>query len=140
MHEYFLVPVIAVFTKYDQFKRNVKMDLERSGHRDQEMVIRRADEIFQQYYLGPLQRSQGSDSVQLEIERDIKFVRLESELDLLAALYSHIISIGMQKPDQRCTGLIEATSSALSEAVVALMLVAVQKTNLELSIRRAVER
>ena len=40
--------------------------------------------------------------------------------------------------DQRCTDLIEVTANALSGGVVALMLIAVQRDNLELSIMKAV--
>ena len=50
----FLVPVIAVFTKYDQFKRNIKMQLEDEG-RDPEIDLdAEADNIFQQHYLASL--------------------------------------------------------------------------------------
>ena len=45
----------------------------------------------------------------------------------------------MHKHDQRCTDLIEVTANALSGGVVALMLLAVQRDNLELSITKAVE-
>ena len=45
----------------------------------------------------------------------------------------------MHKPDQRCTDLIEMTANALSGDVVALMLMAVQKDNLELSIQCAIK-
>ena len=45
----------------------------------------------------------------------------------------------MHKHDQRCTELIEATANALSGGVVTLMLMAVQRNNLELSITKAVE-
>ena len=48
--------------------------------------------------------------------------------------------IEMQRPGQRCTGLIEMTADALSGNVVALMLVAVQRGNLELSIKQAIKR
>ena len=41
---------------------------------------------------------------------------------------------------QRCTDLIEVTANALSRGVVALMLVAVQRDNLELSVNQAIER
>ena len=41
--------------------------------------------------------------------------------------------------DQRCTDLIEVTANALSGGVVALMLLAVQRDNLELSITQAVK-
>ena len=46
----------------------------------------------------------------------------------------------MHKHDQRCTDLIEMTANALSGGVVALMLMAVQRDNLELSIQQAIER
>ena len=45
----------------------------------------------------------------------------------------------MHKHDQRCTDLIKVTANVLSEAVVALMLLAVQRDNLEFSITKAVE-
>jgi len=44
----------------------------------------------------------------------------------------------MQKHGQRCTGLIEMTANALSGDAVALMLVAVQRDNLELSVMQAI--
>ena len=47
--------------------------------------------------------------------------------------------IDMQKPGQRCAGLVEMTADALSDDVVALMLVAVQRDNLELSIKQAIK-
>ena len=46
----------------------------------------------------------------------------------------------MQKHGQQCTGLIEMTANALSGGAVALMLVAVQKDNLRLSIRLAIRQ
>ena len=45
----------------------------------------------------------------------------------------------MHKPDQKCTDLIEATANVLSEGVVALMLKAVQRDDLELSVKQAVK-
>ena len=45
----------------------------------------------------------------------------------------------MHKHGQRCTELIEVTANALSGGVVALMLIAVQGDNLELSVKKAVE-
>ena len=44
----------------------------------------------------------------------------------------------MHIPNQRCTDLIEVTANALSVDVVALMLIAVQRDNLELSVMKAV--
>ena len=46
----------------------------------------------------------------------------------------------MHKPDQQCTELIEMTAKALSDDVVALMLKDVQRDNLELCVKQAVER
>ena len=45
----------------------------------------------------------------------------------------------MQKHDQQCTDLIETTADALSGAVVALMLMAVQRDNLELNVKQAIK-
>ena len=48
------VPVIAVFTKYDQFKRDIKMKLEDEG-RDSEMDLNaEVEKIFNQHYLADL--------------------------------------------------------------------------------------
>jgi hypothetical protein len=44
----------------------------------------------------------------------------------------------MHKPGQRCTDLIDVTANTLSVGVVALMLMAVQRDNLELSVKQAV--
>ena len=52
---------------------------------------------------------------------------------------ANLCHLGMHKPGQRCTDLIEMTVNALSRDVVALMLVAVQKDNLELSIKSAIK-
>jgi hypothetical protein len=46
----------------------------------------------------------------------------------------------MHVPGQKCTELIEMTARALSGDVVALMLEAVQKDNLELSINYAINQ
>ena len=51
----------------------------------------------------------------------------------------NVCSVGMHKPDQKCTDLIEATANVLSEGVVALMLKAVQRDDLELSVKQAVK-
>jgi hypothetical protein len=45
----------------------------------------------------------------------------------------------MHKHNQRCTDLIEVTANALSGGVVALMLLAVQRDNLELCVNKAAE-
>jgi len=46
----------------------------------------------------------------------------------------------MQKHGQQCADLIEITANALSGGAVALILVAVQKDNMELSIKHAVRQ
>jgi hypothetical protein len=45
----------------------------------------------------------------------------------------------MHKPGQRCTPLLETTADALSGNVVGLMLLSVQKDNLELNITQAIK-
>ena len=45
----------------------------------------------------------------------------------------------MHKPKQKCSDLIDVTANALSGDVVALMLMAVQRDNLELSVNQAIE-
>ena len=45
----------------------------------------------------------------------------------------------MHKSGQRCSALLEKTADALSSNVVSLMLLSVQKGNLELNIKQAVK-
>ena len=48
------VPVIAIFTKYDQFKRNIEMNLEDEG-RDRKMDLNtEVEKIFNAHYLAGL--------------------------------------------------------------------------------------
>ena len=71
--QHFQVPVIAVFTKYDQFLRNVKMDVFDSDDPDKYLnrsVSEVAEEQFQEHYVCPL----GDDA---------SYVRLESELKVI---------------------------------------------------------
>ena len=51
----------------------------------------------------------------------------------------NIHPIEMHRDEQRCPDLIEVTAKALSGRAIALMLVAVQRDNLELSINQAIE-
>jgi hypothetical protein len=46
----------------------------------------------------------------------------------------------MHLKDSRCDNLVEKTAEALNEDTVALMLLAVQKDNLELSVKIALRR
>ncbi|KAN0137575.1 hypothetical protein V8E53_004626, partial [Lactarius tabidus] len=106
------VPVIAVFTKYDQFLFNVEMDvLDDPDKFPDGNVAQIAEKRFQDHYLGPL-----GDSV--------RYVRLEK----------------MNEKDSRCDSLIEKTAGALNEDGITLMLLAVQKGNLELSVKMALRR
>ena len=53
----FQVPVVAVFTKYDQFKRNIRMRLEDEGrHRDTDLDAE-VENKFKQHYLAGLNGS-----------------------------------------------------------------------------------
>ncbi|KAH9165332.1 hypothetical protein EDB89DRAFT_1892204 [Lactarius sanguifluus] len=104
------VPVIAVFTKYDQFRRNVQIHVEDFGSPDDD-VLDVAEKRFQEHYVSPL-------------GDDIRFVRLEQ----------------MHKQNLGCDKLIETTAAALNDDIVGLMLLAVQKGNLELSVKRALYR
>ncbi|KAH8988983.1 hypothetical protein EDB86DRAFT_2808159 [Lactarius hatsudake] len=104
------VPVVVVFTKYDQFRRNVEIDVEDYGNPD-DKVSEVAEKIFQEHYLQPLGDGVG-------------FVRLEQ----------------MHRQNRRCDDLIEKTAAALNEDTVALMLLTVQKSNLQLSVKTALNR
>jgi len=105
------VPVIALFTKYDQFKRDIKMKLEdQCDHPDMD-IDAEMKSVFDQHYLANLSGPP-------------PFICLER----------------MHKDDQRCTDLIALTSNLLSGGVVPLMLMAVQKDNLEVSINHAIKR
>ena len=65
--QHFQVPMIAVFTKYDQFLRNVKMDVTDDPDKYlNRSVSEVAKEIFQEHYLHPL-------------GDDVGYVQLESE-------------------------------------------------------------
>ena len=66
--QHFQVPVIVVFTKYDQFLRNVKDDmLDYPDEYLNKSVPEVAKERFEEHYLHPL-------------GDDIGYVQLESEL------------------------------------------------------------
>ena len=121
--------MIAVFTKHDQFRRNIKIKLE-DQHRDPAHLDAEVETVFNQHYLASLTGPP-------------PFMRLESE-DLhyhdRTTHYTDLYPAEMHKPDQRCNGLIELTASTLSGGAVALMLLAVQRDNLELSINQAIRR
>ena len=50
----FQVPVIAVFTKYDQFKLDIKMKLEDEGRDPDSHFNTEVESVFDRYYLARL--------------------------------------------------------------------------------------
>jgi hypothetical protein len=127
MRQFFQVPVIAVFTKYDQFRRDIKLKLE-DQHRDPVLLNDEMEIVFVEHFLANLKGSP-------------LFVRLESEnfVNQLSMYYADFCCVGMHKDDQRCTDLLEMTADALSGGTVALILLTIQKDNLELNIKQAVK-
>ncbi|KAI9432383.1 hypothetical protein H4582DRAFT_1857972 [Lactarius indigo] len=109
------VPVIAVFTKYDQFLRNVQIHVEDFGSPD-DNISDVAKKQFEEHYLRAL-------------DDGVRFVRLESELNA-----------NMESQNIGCDKLIETTAAALNDDIVGLMLLAVQRGNLELSVKSALKR
>jgi hypothetical protein len=68
---HFEVPVIAVFTKYDQFLYNVEMDVRDDPDKYMNRSVSEvAEERFQEHYLRPL-------------GDDVKYVRFESEFRVI---------------------------------------------------------
>ncbi|KAF8272790.1 hypothetical protein EI94DRAFT_1795791 [Lactarius quietus] len=104
------VPVIAVFTKYDQYLRNIQMHLEDFGNPD-DNVYDVAQRQFKEHYLRHL--GEGARFVQLQ---------------------------RMHRPEARCHDLLKETIQALNVNLVALMLLAVQRSDLELNIDLAVKQ
>jgi hypothetical protein len=121
--------MVAVFTKYDQFRRNIRIKLE-DQHRDPSLLDAEVENVFIEHYLAAIAGSP-------------PFVRLESEdFDDHRDMYPTKLSPAeMHKPGQQCNDLIEITANALKGGVVALMLLAVQRDcNLDLSINYAIRR
>ena len=54
--------------------------------------------------------------------------------------YTKLCSAGMHKKGQQCTDLVEKTANELSGGAVAVMLLAIQKENLEINIKEAIRR
>jgi hypothetical protein len=65
----FTVPVIAVFTKYDQFKRDVEMRLEDEDCIEGTQLDVEMERIFRKHYLNRLTEATGTPP----------YIRLESE-------------------------------------------------------------
>ena len=124
--------MIAVFTKYDQFRRDVKMKLAYRSGRNPSVgdVNDEAAKIFQEQYLDVIKGSSP------------RYVRLESKVQCYIShfmIYTFYLA-EMHKVGESCSVLIMETASALSLEVVTLMLLAVQRGNLEMSVKMAVKR
>ena len=127
----FQVPVIVLFTKYDQFKRNIKMKLEDEAYEGRDLGTHsdiEVESVFNDHYLTHLGGTP-------------PFFRLESEY-FFQPIHTHhnFCPADMHKPDERCSDLIDVTANTLSGGVAALMFMAVQRNNLELSVRQAIKR
>ena len=114
-----------MFTKYDQFRRNVEMHLvdypnEYPGSNVSEVV----EKLFQEHYLHPL-------------GNNVRFVRLESGSRVKCHGYMLICFVEMHRPNSCCDELIEKTAAALNDDVITLMLLALQRGNLELCVKLA---
>ena len=89
-----------------------------------------AEEQFREHYLIPL-------------GNEVRFVRLESGFGVRFQGYKlmpQCCSTEMHKHNGHCDDLIQKTAAALDEDVLALMLLAVQNDNLELSVKVALNR
>jgi hypothetical protein len=103
------------------------MELE-DHHRDAASLDVEVERMFSEHYLASLTGPP-------------PFIRLESK-DFQSptdVYYTDFTSEEMHKPRQLCNDLIEITASSLSGGVVALMLLAVQRDTLELSINQAIK-
>ena len=91
-------------------------------------VSEEAKKRFQEHYLRPL-------------GKNARYVRLESGFRLICRGYMLMTCLAeMHMKESGCNGLIEKTAAALNEDVVGLMLLAVQRGNLELSVKMALNR
>ena len=125
---HFEVPIIALFTKYDQFLFNVEMDVLDDPDKYPGEVSEEAEKQFQEHYLRPLGEK-------------ARYVRLERKVQPICRACMLITCLAeMHMKDSRCNGLIEETAAALSDDVVALMLLAVQRGNIELCVKIALNR
>ena len=130
-NSHFEVPVIVVFTKYDQFLHNVGMHLlDYPSNHLGSSVSEAAKRQIEEHYLYPL-------------GDDVKYVQLESGFRVKCQndkLTPHCCLTEMHRKNSHCDGLIEKTAVALNGDAVALMLLAVQNGNLKLSVNVALNR
>ena len=125
------VPVIAVFTKYDQFRRDVKMKLVSRSMRNVsvEDVKEEAERIFQEQYWNVIRGSSP------------RYVRLESKIHyhIFLCLVASLYFVGMHKVGEPCRTLITETADTLEMGVVPVMLLAVQRGDVEMSVKMALK-
>jgi hypothetical protein len=127
------VPMIAVFTKYEVFKRNVGFRLEDKYRRKitSEETDRECQLIFETKYLSIL--GGAGDSAPI-------FVCLEGEKSVTKFFTDIRNYVGMNEPEARCQNLIQTTADALSPNAVAIMLMALQSDNIRLNVHVALAR
>jgi hypothetical protein len=117
-----------VFTKYDQFLRNVEMQVsDYPSEYPDGNVTEAVGKLFREHYLDPL-------------GEDVKYVQLESGSRVLCQDCMLMLPAEMHKQTGCCGDLLEKTAMSLDKDTVALMLLAVQKGNLELSVKVALNR
>ena len=93
-------------------------------------VSEAAERQFEEHYLHPL-------------GDDVSYVRLESGFRVKCRSYKltpQCCSTEMHRQNGHCSDLIEKTAAALDEDTVAMMLLAVQRSNLGLSVRTSLNR
>jgi hypothetical protein len=95
----FQVPVIAVFTKYEQFRREIMMKLE-DQQGDTALLDTEVEKIFQEQYLANLKGSP-------------RFVRLESE-----GFVHQLACIALISILQKCTSLVNGVLPLLKRLPV----------------------
>ena len=125
------MPVIVVFTKHDQFLRNVAMNfVDFPSDYPDSSIYEAAKRLFEEHYLHPL-------------GHDVRYVQLESGYRVKCKGYEltpECCLTEMHRQNGHCTDLIEKTAAALNEDAMALMLLAVQNRNLGLSVKVALNR
>ena len=93
-------------------------------------VSEAAKRLFEEHYLHPL----GDDVRYVQLESGFRVKCKGYELTLECCLTE------MHRQNGHCINLVEKTAAALNEDAIALMLLAVQNGNLELSVKVALNR
>jgi hypothetical protein len=80
----FKVPVIAIFTKYDQFRREIAKKLKDEPW-DKAELVAEAERLFSKDFLGPLNRFMGPGP--------LPFICLASENSVIQLIYTVLYCI-----------------------------------------------